>query len=496
MFEIDPIKFQEKLTVRWHNKSYLLFTIIIVIISYFLLIRYITTEPLLSYEVHFKNFITIIYIVIPGFLIILIVSFWLFSTNRFFLKLTNKKIIAGIILKIDEEKEQLVISKIIKKAINNINKSGKFPNVIIKFLPPNHCISSNELNKYHKKFGFLYDLIISIEVDSGNYNSIEKIIISKLTLTFKHKSSNLKKRIFFNIVDILDDMSLQASSKDWVYEYNNNGPDKIKYLENLYEIFLFYIGLYSIYLDRYEDALDIISQIFDQKKLSIPISQDNNNKTILHLKLSHLAQGRMATILVDLFFSLAVKAYFNNDTERALSYMDKLKNIFEKHPKRFNQFIDMARYSYELGNLENAKKYTDDAWKLNNGAIEIFLNNGFFAILDDDFDKYLYNFKKIFTDHLNNNLNWVDIYVFQDNQFAKMPDKELYFKFSLSTIDFLFIKNISLKEYNEIIQIYKDLGKFDKLYDLGILIIRNHIKKINRIKNRNKPRIKNRKSNR
>ncbi len=497
MFEIDPIKLHEKLSLRWHNKSYLLFTIIIVIASYLLLIRYFATEPILSFKLHFQNFIPIIYIIIPGFLIVLIASIWLFTTNRFFLKLTNNKIIAGVILKIDEEIDQLVISKIIKKTINNINKSGKFPNVIIKFLPPNHCTSANELNKYHKKFGFLYDLIISIGVDSGSYNSIEKIIISNLTLTFKPKSSLTKKRIFFDIVDILEDMSLQASSKDWVYDYNNNGPDKIKYLENLYEIFLFYIGLYSIYLDRYEDALKIISQIFDQKKLFIPISKDKSNRMIMHLKLSHLAQGRMATILVDLFFSLAVKSYYNQNTVKALSYLEKLKNLLEKHPKRFNMYIDMARYSYELGNLDQAVLYTKEAQKFNNNGVEIYLNNGFFAILEDDIEKYLTNFKKIFTDHLNNNLNWVDIYVFQGNELSKMPDKELYFRFSMSTIDFLFINNLNLSQYKEIVDSYKDLEKFDKLYELGNLIINNYIKKANRIKNRlfTKPKNNKRKIN-
>ncbi len=493
MFEIDPLELHEKLSLRWHKKSYLLFTIIIVIISYFLLIRYFATEPLLYNKFDLKNFIPFIYLIIPSILVLVVFIIWLYSTNRFFLKLTNKTIIAGVILKIDNEKDELIISKIIKKTIININKSGKFPNVIIKFLPPNHCTSANELNKYHKKFSFLYDLIISIGVDCGSYNSIEKIIISNLALTFKPKSTNTKKRIFFNIVDILDDMKLQASSKDWVYQYNDSGPDKIKYLENLYEIFLFYIGLYSIYLDRYEDALKIISQIFDQNKLSIPVSQDKNNRIILRLKLSHLAQGRMATILVDLFFSLAVKAYYNNNIQKALSYMDKLKKIFEKHPRRFIQYIAMARYSYELGNLANAKMYTNEAWKLNNGAIEIILNNGFFAILEDDFEKYYTNFKKIFTVHLDNDLNWVDIYVFQDNELLKMPDKKLYFRFSMSTIDFLFINNLNLSQYKEIVDSYKDLGKFDKLYELGILIINNYIKKANRNKNQTFTRNKNKK---
>lgn len=468
MIELDIITFYDRLKEKWETKGGLIISILFIVFTYFSIFSWSEVTKNNSWKFFF-------FFVIPLGLIILIFLIWIYTTNRFFIRFNNK-ITVGIILINDDDKDKLIVSKIIRKVIHHINNSKEFSNVNLKILPSNFCKSDSETVKYHKNFIFMYDVIIQIHIDGGKFDSIEKIKVEKFSMTFKPKNSNRKKRIFFNIVDLSQDMSLLVNSRDWEYTLNNSGIDKKKYFENIHQVLLYYIAFYSIYIDRFEDALNIISPIFDSKKTIIPISKKEGNQIELILKPYNLSEGRISTILVDLFFYTAIKNYINSDTKKALNYFEKLETIIKSHSLKFEQYINMARYSYELGNLEDAIMYTEKSREVDSTRVEIYLNLGFFSLLNNDINEFCKNYLKIFNNRFNNNINWVDVLEFQLRQRDLIPDREEYFNFSISFIEYVFIDIVNKDEFVKIFSSYKELINYRNFYKLGTTIMENRVK--------------------
>jgi tetratricopeptide (TPR) repeat protein len=468
MIKVDIVNFYDKLKERWETKIGLILLIIVVIPIYFLIFDYFVREESNSNWLVYKILILIS-------IILLIICYWLFNTNRFFLRTTGK-ITAGIIVIIENEKEKSVISKIVRKVIHHINNSLAFSNVSLKIIPTNSFITDKEVEKYHRNFSFMYDIIIRLFFESGQYDSIEKIIVEKLSVTFRSKNGFKQKRVFFNTVDLSRDMNLQVKSRDWEYKLSNSGVDNKKYFENILPIFLYYLGFYAIYVDRFEDALEIMTPIYNLKNTIVPISKKEGNKIELKLKPLNLAEARLATILVDLFFYTAIKSYQNSETEKALLYFKKLEEIIKTHPKKFDQYISMARYSYELDKLNDAINYTLEAQKLEPNNDSIFLNLGFFAILNNDLEKFCSNYYKIFKERNRTKINWVDVLDFQLKQKETITDKDYFFNFSIGFIEYVFLNQMNRESFQKIVDSYKSNSEYSCIYELGVIVLSNKIK--------------------
>lgn len=488
MIKVDIINFLDRLKDRWETKMGLLLLVIVVIPAYFLLFDYLIEE---SFN---KNWL-VYKLVIPVSILLLIICYWFYSTNRFFLR-TSNIITAGIIIIIDNEKDKPVISKIVRKVVHHINNSRAFSNVALKILPANSFITNEEVEKYHRNFSFMYDLIIRVFIESGQYNSIEKIIVEKLSVTFRPKQGNKQKRVFFNTVDLSKDMDLQVKSRDWEYKLENSGVDNKKYFENILPMFLYYIGFYAIYVDRFEDALGIMTPIYNSKNTIVSISKKEGNKIELKLKPLNLAEARLASILVDLFFYTAIFAYQNSNTEKALQYFKRLEEIIKTHPKKFDQYISMARYSYELNNLDEAIKYTDLAKKIEPTNEAIYLNLAFFSILNNDIEEFCTNYYKIFKGRRKSKINWVDVLDFQLKAQEKHKERNRYFIFTIALIEYVFLNQIDINTFKEIVDTYKTEPEYKCIYELGIKILPYKLNPSKSVVRNNPPKKKRKKKKR
>jgi tetratricopeptide (TPR) repeat protein len=488
MIKVDIVNFYDNLKEKWETKIGVILLIILVIPIYFLLFDYFvgreSTYNWLVYKV-----------LIPLVMLLLIICYWLYNTNRFFLRTTGK-ITAGIIVIIDNEKDKPVISKIVSKVVHHINNSTAFSNVSLKILPANSFVTKKEIEKYHRNFNFMYDIIIQLFIESGQYDSIEKIIVEKLSVTFRPKDGIKQKRVFFNTVDLSRDMDLQVKSRDWEYKLSNSGVDNKKYFENILPMFLYYLGFYAIYVDRFEDALEIMTPIYNSKNTIVPISKKEGNILELKLKPLNLAEARLATILVDLFFYTAIITYQNSETEKALTYFKKLEEIIKSHPKKFDQYISMARYSYELNKLDEAISYTERAQKLEPNNDAIFLNLGFFSILNNDIEKFCSNYYEIFKNRNKSKINWVDVLDFQLKQQETITDKNHFFNFSTGFIEYVILNQMNRESFQRIVDSYKSNNEYHCIYELGIKVLSNKINtaKPNTKNNRPIEKKKNRKS--
>jgi|WetSurMetagenome_2_1015567.scaffolds.fasta_scaffold09970_5 tetratricopeptide (TPR) repeat protein len=463
MIKIDILNAFDRIQDRWETKGGLIVSICLFVISWILFYDHFLSDK-------FGSYWWIFLLMVPIAISIIVILTWLFSTNRFFLK-GSDRIIAGICIIIDNDKDKPVISKIIRKVVHHVNNSKVFPNVQLRILPTNQLKTVKEVERYHMNFNFMYDLIIRIFVVSGQYDSIEKIIVEQLSVTFKPKSNEKEKRIYFNTVDLAKDMSLQVASRNWEYLITNSGIDNRKYFENILAIVMYYIGFYAIYDDRFEDALEIMSPIYNAKNTIVPISKIEGNEITVKLRPFNIAEGRLAAILVDLFFYTAILTYQKSETAKALEYFQRLEQILKAHPQKFNQYINMARFSYEVGNLKEAIEYTNKARKINANSVMIFLNLGFFAIIEDNKQEFCNNYFEIFKRRSNTDINWVDVLDFQIKQQGILTDRNMYFQFSIAFIEFLFLQQIIKNDFLKIVNEFETNADYNCIYELGQKIL-------------------------
>jgi tetratricopeptide (TPR) repeat protein len=462
MISLDIINFWDRLIDLWGKKSGLLLSLLM----FWLFCLWSISK--LPYDISLFPGPFIIGLVISVLLSFILVFIWAYSNNLFFLRLKEtNKIRAGIIVIVEDEKEKLVINKIVKKVLKKVNHNTAFDNIHLKVLPTNFCEEESQINRYHENFGFMYDLIIRIFIESGNYNSVEKIIVEKFSVTFRNKSNSLNKKVFNDTIDLTQDMSLLVSSRDWIYETQNSGLDKKKYLNNIHNIIIYYVVFYAIYSDKNEEALSILEYIYDPKNTKIKIGLKPKSSFKIKLQPFHIAEGRLATILINLFFDCAIKHYHNNNTAKALEYLQRLEKQIRKHPLNFDQYINMARWHYELDNLPQAIAYTEEARKIKPNAIQIYLNQGFFALLKGSTKEFCNNYKKLIKFNVNP-INWVDILEFMNNQKILITDRNEFFDFSIAFIEFVFIGNKDKKEFKLYITRYLHHKKFHSFYLLGL----------------------------
>lgn len=459
----DILDYWDKLIDRWETKKGLLMSFILVIVIYFFCLKYfeLQTSTVLRF------------IVIPAIILLLVFTIWITTTNRFFLRLLfSKKIYVGVIVILDEEKDRLVVNKIVRKVIAKINKSNEFnKNIKLKLLPSNFSSHDEEIRKYHENFYFMYDLMIRVFVESGNYESIEKIIIEQFSVTFKRNSPTWKKRIFYDTIDLTRDMGLLIQSKDWNYVISNSGSDKKKYLNNIHNIILYYTTFYAIYSNQHEVALDILNILYDESKTVVKFKKKEGDKITFKLAPFQLAEARLATILIDLYFDSAIKSYHKKDIEKAIERLKQLEKLALAPNKKFDLCINLARWNYEIDNIDSAIDYTNQAKLINSNAIQIHLNLSFFAILKDDVDSFCTNFKGLHKLRNNPTINWVDVLDFQLKQQNKLPSREDYFRFSIAFIEYIFVDEENKKRFEEVVNQYESNIKFNCVFKFGQYVL-------------------------
>ncbi len=461
MVEASITSFWDRIENNWENKTGLILALILAMLFYYFGIMAIVNDA-------WKNKFPILsFIILPILIISAIVLTWFISTNRYFIR-TKEYISVGIIVICDEDTYQSILRKILKKVILYLN--DRHNNLNIRLLPTNICRNGTELNKYHTNNQYQYDLLIHLNLDGGKFDSIEKIEIKSLGVTFNLDGSS-RKVIINNVVDLFHDTSVQVASKNWAYLLENSGIDKDKYIQNLNQIIVYYTSLYAIFSNNYEDALLLLKTIYNPPKDGLIVNLDAKNKKFLHLKTVALAQGRIGAILTELYFESAIASYQKADTNTAIKKFEELASLINNHPLLFIQYISMARFSYELGNVKDAKIYTEKANKLIPNNINCYLNLAFFAILDNDAKEMCVSYREMYNRKNTMQLNWVDILDFQLKQQKLIRDRDELFSFSTLMLEAVFLDNSKLNELHKLVLDYENKPQLAIIGDLGKYIL-------------------------
>jgi tetratricopeptide (TPR) repeat protein len=307
--------------------------------------------------------------IVTGFVLIIWMSFWVLKTGRLLLP-TNKYTVVFCV-KTDDKSEKHY-SKVIQKLrseIDNLNVSST-----LHFIEIAPDIIKSRLDAERYRETQQVDLVIWGNAYTETADG--KIVVNfRLNFTFRI-SENLKPKLILFAVDLL----LFTGTKKWIIDTDNTLYEEIRVANYFKEACLYIIGIYLLTDNRIEDSLEIITAL----KQIIPSVQDE--------KFQKLIQGRINSLLVEIYLLLGSEAIQKKDYPNAKKYFLELT----KYPiNAFRVYVNLAKIEYYLGDLDEAVNYTKKAAKEKRKHPVIYVNYAFFRILGKKYDDALFWYKKI-----------------------------------------------------------------------------------------------------
>lgn len=359
-------------------------------------------------------------IAIQVLLTVILWVIWIFSTNRFFLRGRADLVLA---IHIDDEDKlyQAEIRKVVHSTIREISDTKNLKKVKVFMLPINYLKSKDKTERFLDSRRTFLDSIINLKLNSGKFDSVDKITVHTIDFIgfFDHNLPD--KKIFFEKINVRSDIKLTNFHKNWDYLIENNGQDKIKLRKNLLETVLHYAGIYSIYLNKPDLALALLSNIFEYSETVIPNENiDHKNKKI-KMQPRNLVAGRLATILIDLYQGIAFQQYHSNKKVEALTTLKECEERLKANKYSFSIYISLARMCFETGDIDGAIAYTVKANAIRQNSYEVAMNKGWFAaIRNRPYDVYSH-FKRLYNMGNKKTMNYIDVVEFVQRYKPQYP---------------------------------------------------------------------------
>lgn len=381
------------------------------------------------------NYLIILYTVANIFAFII----WVIMSKRFIFRGKNEMVLT-ILVSCDEVKTELNIRKVIKKTIAKIKNTTTLNGLKIVLLPINLIEDdSDKIEKFWKRRASFIDGVIHLRMNSGHFDKVDMMLIENFGFIGDFNGVGKSHRIFYDNIDLANDLSLTKEGKDWKYIYLNDGNDKVKIRENLYELILHYTGIYSILRGKDNLALDCLKTIFKPEDRKVKMKK--KSKTI-EMKPKAFISGRIAGILINLYSKVAIKYVHEGEKEKCLKVLMECEDVIKQHKYSFSNYITIARMNYELGNILLAKEYNEKAYSVNPSKIQTLVNKSWFSIIDGKPEQVAWNFNKLIKRAgRQHDVNWVDIVAFYEKYKVDYLDKEILVDFGRAVLYKKFLKD-------------------------------------------------------
>lgn len=301
-------------------------------------------------------------------------------------------------------------------------------------------------------------------------------------------------KIFRTSIKLSDELKIRNLNKNWSYVESNSLNDKRKIEFNLKDIILFYSGIYLVYERKLEQALNILKTLHSEKDSQAKVSKER--KEISGNK-NFISASRLNDILLNLFVSSSINSYENLDKAKAYILLKECEKMFPIHPLSFDHFICLARFSYDLNDLKSAKKYTQKAKVLNMHNTSIFLNEGFFGVLENNEEEICFNYSELSKvyKHKNSGQNFTEIIGWLNDE-KKKHDINYLFDFIIGTLNYFYSdKNSGKQTLIKIYNNHKFHEDYPKVYQLCKTVLKEGDTKStyypkNKLEKKSKKRIK------
>lgn len=366
-------------------------------------------------------------------------TIWLFSTHRIILPKPNKLVI-GLIANVDESEVEYRVRKLLHKSISSVN--AEFDILEVVPLPLNYKKSKEEVERYLKRWGGVYDAVFLSEVESGKVNSPEMtedvILFSTLHIIGKFPI-HYNYEIFKSHINLNSDLSIRWKNKNWKYIETNSLEDKKRIHQNFYDTIIHFSGLYLICLRKPKEAIPLMEKCLDLEKSEVKVYDKNK----VDITPDNLAAARINDTLINLLLEAALYAHsLNQNTEEAYHILKKCESLFKRHPYSENVHINLARYSYEIGNLEESKFYTSELRRRYGESCYVLLNEAFYSLLENDVKTMAKKYQKLTTKAVYGNPNFLDVIEFFDNHLERLPDRRELIEFAIAYITKQYISDM------------------------------------------------------
>lgn len=414
-----------KISNTWSRIPGLIWSIITFIVVYYFICGFFL-------ENNFDK-LSIINLYILGGAAILIWLFWFFTTNRFCIKLPKTELQVAILIEVDDiniENRVRTVFKSLLKEIDNDNLKG----FNIKLLPINYLNNQREIEKFLDTRFYSFDSIIRIEINSGPHlikGSLDKFVdqleVKKISYIGYFDPNIKEKKVFFDKININNDINLTNFHKDWNYIYTNEGKDKLKIKKNLKETIYHYCGIYAIYIEKHDLALNLLKSIFNPTQRTFNLVKGQKE---IKLKPNNIVASRLAAIIVDLYSKTAFQKFNSDKKNEALKDLKECNKLMGSHPHSFPHFVSMARMCFETGDIQGAKDFTEKFNSLKPNSYEYYLNKSWFAILECDVRNIVIFFKKLKNKKFSRNANYMDLIDFYQSHKPNHPNSKIYIEFA------------------------------------------------------------------
>lgn len=397
-------------------------------------------------------------VILPVGLLIMIFLIWSFKSNRWNLY-KRKTVTTGLFIKCGDFTSHSKIRRLIREMIDEIQT--EFPDLELKLYPVDFIKNENDLKIYLDKNSHVIDNALLAIVRYGNCTedskTFEKIEITDLKLVGRFDEENYQDyRVQINVSQ---DLHLRNLNKDWVYLESKSFDDRDKIKYNLRDSLLFFMGLYLIY----KEELDVALQIFK----SLRVVEENIS---LVNEIAHRKRERLDEILLNIFTVNALRKYtLNNDSDTAFKLLKECEIIFEgNHKFYYANCILLSRISYEKDEISDAYLYTDRAAALYRDSTPVYCNMGFFGMIENNLEKVYTNYKELAHVYKHKGkVNFVDVIEFLENHKSKYSESELLFDFCIGMLNFFYAdKEVGRKALSELKDKVNDNAQYVKILGL------------------------------
>jgi hypothetical protein len=325
-------------------------------------------------------------------MVLFIISiFWLISTNRMPI-ISNSKINLYICVNIEEEFYQPKIDSIIKNAINEVKYEKAFNYINIKLLDYNYFHSSEEIEKWIKKYATIHSTIF-LKFKTGNLSGDKKMDFEQISFSgfLPNKTLNLSGFKFNGI----NEVQMLIDGSNWEYLDKNSFNDKEKLKNNISEVILFYAGITLLYEGRIKESISIMKRIFKPEDLKIE-PKTFREKIEIQLRKKTVKALQLGRILYHLNLQEAIEKSDNQkDYSLALKILIELDNFPIQLSNKSNILITKAFCYYKLGDIENSKKTTLMLQNYPEQKCVYNLNMLFLSMYTNDEKNFLKHYKQI-----------------------------------------------------------------------------------------------------
>ncbi|WP_210518322.1 tetratricopeptide repeat protein [Hymenobacter terricola] len=367
----------------------------------------------------------------------LVTGVWFYA--RFKYKLAVRHTTFGVIIN-HENRSAEEIHRIIKPIISEVKSEVRG----IKFIELDSNLFSTEFqaNEFLKNNDYGLKQLLHIKADIGKVDDKEKFIID--SAVFRTYGMPTKFPVFGVIVDINKEVALRNPNQ-WSFTMADEYEGTKKTRLELRDILYYYLGLSSVCNGNPELGLEILKRLITPINYSTDLVGANDESISEEERIRKNKKFFLASRLVQILSGLCQSVFLDyhnsgKDPNLTMGFLKEYEKLLSGSREAIVTYAPLARYSYDLGNVEAARKYTEKAALVMPNSATVLLNRGFFAILDNSPNELSRNYKNIIEQiqkyekagRAGQFYNALDIIEFYAEQYAKHPDKKLFFDYAIA----------------------------------------------------------------